>query len=99
MGHPSASTTRVWWLLIVHEVETFRPPRHGHESWMAKCSALSPAIANVGETPTLLEISMPEMAEGGEDHGHARGVGGGDDFFIADGTTGLNAGGGPGVDG
>jgi hypothetical protein len=43
--------------------------------------------------------SMPEMPVAGEDHGHAGGVGGGDDFLVADGAAGLDAGGGSGVDG
>ena len=42
---------------------------------------------------------MPEMAVAGEDHRHAGGVGGGDDFFVTDRTAGLDAGSGSGVDG
>ena len=34
----------------------------------------------------------------GEDHGHVGSVGGGDDFLVADGAAGLDAGGGTGVD-
>jgi hypothetical protein len=37
--------------------------------------------------------SMPEVAEAGEDHGHA---GGGDDFLITNRATGLDASGGTG---
>ena len=42
---------------------------------------------------------MPEVAVAGEDHGHAGGVCGGDDFFVAHGSAGLDAGGGAGIDG
>ena len=42
---------------------------------------------------------MPEMSVTGEDHRHASGVGGGDDFFVPDRAAGLDAGSGSGVDG
>lgn len=42
---------------------------------------------------------MPEVAVASEDHGDAGGVGGGDDFFIAHGAAGLDAGGDTGIDG
>ena len=42
---------------------------------------------------------MAEMAVAGEDHGDARGIGGGDDFFVTHGATGLDAGGDAGIDG
>ena len=42
---------------------------------------------------------MPEVAVAGEDHGHAGFVSGGDDFFVTDGSAGLDAGGGAGIDG
>lgn len=42
---------------------------------------------------------MPEVPVAGEDHGHAGGIGGGDDFFVAHRATRLDAGGSTGVDG
>ena len=33
---------------------------------------------------------MPEMANAGEDHGHAKLVGGGDDLVVPNRTTGLD---------
>jgi hypothetical protein len=42
---------------------------------------------------------MFEVAHAGEDHGHAPLIRGGDDFFIADGTTGLNGSGSAGLGG
>src|ERR1035437_2848941 len=38
--------------------------------------------------------SMPEVPHSGEDHGHAQLIGGGDDFFVAHGASGLDNGGG-----
>lgn len=49
--------------------------------------------------PFSILPSMPEMAVAGEDHGDAGGVGGGDDFFIAHGAAGLDAGGDASIDG
>ncbi len=40
---------------------------------------------------------MPEMANAGEDHGHAQLVGGGDHFFVAYRAAGLDDGGGSGL--
>ncbi len=42
---------------------------------------------------------VSEVARAGEDHGHAAFVGGGDDFFVADGAAGLDGAGGAGVGG
>lgn len=49
--------------------------------------------------PFSILPSMPEMAVAGEDHGDSCGIGGGDDFFIAHGAAGLDAGGDAGIDG
>jgi hypothetical protein len=38
-------------------------------------------------------VSVPEVADAGEDHGEAEAVGGGDDFGVADGAAGLDDGG------
>ena len=43
--------------------------------------------------------SMPEMPVAGEDHGDSCSIGGGDDFLVAHGTAGLDAGGNTGIDG
>lgn len=40
---------------------------------------------------------MAEVAVTGEDHGHVAFVGGGDHFFIADGSAGLDGGFGSGI--
>ena len=42
---------------------------------------------------------MSEVTVTGEDHGHVGGVGGSDDFFVADRAAGLDAGGGASIDG
>ena len=50
-----------------------------------------------GETPALAHqrtqaVLMPEVAHPGEDHGEAGGVGGGDDFVVAQRAAGLDHG-------
>src|SRR5436305_2832275 len=43
------------------------------------------------------ELAVPEVAYTGEDHGHAQFVGGGDNFGVAHGASGLDDCGGSGV--
>ena len=58
----------------------------------------SPFFASQDGLKSATTFSMPEVAVAGENHGHAGGVRGGDDFLVSNRAAGLDAGGGSGVD-
>lgn len=69
--------------------------------WVARLAHGGDVIdidAEVGHALFLGRL-VAEVAGAGENHGHAAFVGGGDDFFVADGAAGLDGAGGSGVGG